>query len=193
MERIEAIFRIHGLQRLRAEIVRLVQFHCAEHARRSSGAVDARYVLCHNGTRRRRIYCVPTPVRSRCVMHCSMSNTTRTSWTPDVLCPRSSCHRPEGRTYQVDSDATHSPMFHQCGRSGLGENVVQRPQSSVHRLCWTFFESEDLTLRFRPSFLYTGPSAEIDISASSGPLAGRWLEAATARSGPSRKWSTPWD
>jgi hypothetical protein len=45
--------------------------------------------------------------------------------------------------------------------------------------CRTFFESEDLVLRFRPSFFpFTEPSAEIDIQFQHGPLAGRWLEVA---------------
>ena len=43
----------------------------------------------------------------------------------------------------------------------------------------TFFETDDLVLRFRPSFFpFTEPSAEVDIQFASGPLAGRWLEVA---------------
>ena len=85
-----------------------------------------------------------------------------------------------GRTYRVDSDATHSPMFHQCEGLWLGENVSFKDLKVVFTdFCRTFFESEDLTLRFRPSFFpFTEPSAEIDIQFPSGPLAGRWLEVA---------------
>jgi phenylalanyl-tRNA synthetase alpha chain len=85
-----------------------------------------------------------------------------------------------GRTYRVDNDATHSPMFHQCEGLWLGENVSFKDLKVVFTdFCRTFFESDDLALRFRPSFFpFTEPSAEIDIQFQSGPLAGRWLEVA---------------
>jgi phenylalanyl-tRNA synthetase alpha chain len=85
-----------------------------------------------------------------------------------------------GRTYRVDSDATHSPMFHQCEGLWVGENVSFKDLKYVFTdFCRTFFESADLVLRFRPSFFpFTEPSAEIDIQFPSGPLAGRWLEVA---------------
>lgn len=85
-----------------------------------------------------------------------------------------------GRTYRVDSDATHSPMFHQCEGLWIGEDVSFKDLKSVfsdflHR----FFETEDLDVRFRPSFFpFTEPSAEIDIRFGAGPLEGRWLEVA---------------
>ena len=83
-----------------------------------------------------------------------------------------------GRTYRVDSDATHSPMFHQCEGLWVGENVSFKDLKFVFTdFCRTFFESDDLVLRFRPSFFpFTEPSAEIDIQFQSGPLSGRWLE-----------------
>ncbi len=85
-----------------------------------------------------------------------------------------------GRTYRVDSDATHSPMFHQCEGLWIGENVSFKDLKVVFTdFCRTFFESDDLVLRFRPSFFpFTEPSAEIDIQFQKGPLAGRWLEVA---------------
>ena len=85
-----------------------------------------------------------------------------------------------GRTYRVDSDATHSPMFHQCEGLWIGENVSFKDLKFVFTdFCRTFFESDDLVLRFRPSFFpFTEPSAEIDIQFRTGPLAGRWLEVA---------------
>ena len=71
-----------------------------------------------------------------------------------------------GRTYRVDSDATHSPMFHQCEGLWVGENVSFKDLKFVFTdFCRAFFESDDLVLRFRPSFFpFTEPSAEIDIS-----------------------------
>ena len=83
-----------------------------------------------------------------------------------------------GRTYRVDSDATHSPMFHQCEGLWVGENVSFKDLKFIFTaFCRTFFETDDLVLRFRPSFFpFTEPSAEIDIQFQQGPLAGRWLE-----------------
>jgi phenylalanyl-tRNA synthetase alpha chain len=77
-----------------------------------------------------------------------------------------------GRTYRVDSDATHSPMFHQCEGLWIGENVSFKDLKVIFTaFCRTFFESEDLVLRFRPSFFpFTEPSAEIDIQFQDGPL-----------------------
>ena len=85
-----------------------------------------------------------------------------------------------GRTYRVDSDATHSPMFHQCEGLWIGEAVSFKDLKVVFTdFCRTFFESDDLVLRFRPSFFpFTEPSAEVDIQFQHGPLAGRWLEVA---------------
>jgi phenylalanyl-tRNA synthetase alpha chain len=83
-----------------------------------------------------------------------------------------------GRTYRVDSDATHSPMFHQVEGLWLGENVSFADLKGVYlNFCKAFFETDDLALRFRPSYFpFTEPSAEIDVQFQSGPLAGRWLE-----------------
>jgi phenylalanyl-tRNA synthetase alpha chain len=85
-----------------------------------------------------------------------------------------------GRTYRVDSDATHSPMFHQCEGLWIGENISFKDLKVVFTdFCHAFFENDDLVLRFRPSFFpFTEPSAEIDIQFPEGPLAGRWLEVA---------------
>ncbi|MFT3777340.1 MAG: phenylalanine--tRNA ligase subunit alpha [Ottowia sp.] len=83
-----------------------------------------------------------------------------------------------GRTYRVDNDATHSPMFHQVEGLWLGENVSFKDLKVTYlNFCKAFFETDDLILRFRPSYFpFTEPSAEIDIQFSSGPLAGKWLE-----------------
>jgi len=83
-----------------------------------------------------------------------------------------------GRTYRVDSDATHSPMFHQVEGLWLGENVSFRDLKAVYLdFMRAFFETDQLKLRFRPSYFpFTEPSAEIDLMFETGPLAGRWLE-----------------
>jgi len=83
-----------------------------------------------------------------------------------------------GRTYRVDSDATHSPMFHQVEGLWVGENISFKDLKSVYlNFITTFFETDTLKLRFRPSYFpFTEPSAEIDIMFETGPLKGRWLE-----------------
>ena len=85
-----------------------------------------------------------------------------------------------GRTYRIDSDATHQPMFHQCEGLWIGENVSFKDLKFIFvDFCKKFFETDDLVLRFRPSFFpFTEPSAEIDLQFQSGPLAGKWLEVA---------------
>lgn len=85
-----------------------------------------------------------------------------------------------GRVYRVDSDATHSPMFHQVEGLWIGENVSFADlKGVVADFLRSFFESNDLKVRFRPSFFpFTEPSAEIDVAFMSGALEGRWLEIA---------------
>ena len=87
-----------------------------------------------------------------------------------------------GRTYRVDSDATHSPMFHQVEGLWLGQSVSFRDLKAVYLdFVQAFFATRDLELRFRPSYFpFTEPSAEIDLMFAHGPLAGRWLEVSGA-------------
>lgn len=83
-----------------------------------------------------------------------------------------------GRTYRVDSDATHSPMFHQVEGLWIAENISFADLKGVYtHFLKAFFETDDLSVRFRPSFFpFTEPSAEIDMMFTSGPQQGRWLE-----------------
>jgi phenylalanyl-tRNA synthetase alpha chain len=83
-----------------------------------------------------------------------------------------------GRTYRVDSDATHSPMFHQVEGLWIGEDVSFADLKAVYSdFLRRFFETDDLVARFRPSYFpFTEPSAEIDMMFTSGPDKGKWLE-----------------
>ena len=83
-----------------------------------------------------------------------------------------------GRTYRVDSDATHSPMFHQVEGLWIAEDISFADLKGVYtNFLRAFFETDDLSVRFRPSFFpFTEPSAEIDMMFTSGPNQGRWLE-----------------
>jgi phenylalanyl-tRNA synthetase alpha chain len=78
-----------------------------------------------------------------------------------------------GRVYRVDSDATHSPMFHQIEGLWVDEHVSFADlKGVVVDFLRRFFERDDLKVRFRPSFFpFTEPSAEIDMSFGDG-----WLE-----------------
>jgi phenylalanyl-tRNA synthetase alpha chain len=77
-----------------------------------------------------------------------------------VICP--------GRTYRIDSDQTHTPMFHQV------EGLVIDTKAHLGHLKWileefckAFFEVADVKMRFRPSFFpFTEPSMEVDIQCS---------------------------
>jgi len=78
-----------------------------------------------------------------------------------------------GRVYRVDSDATHSPMFHQVEGLWVDEQVsFANLKGVVQDFLQRFFERDDLQVRFRPSFFpFTEPSAEMDMS-----WGDRWLE-----------------
>ena len=82
-----------------------------------------------------------------------------------------------GRVYRVDSDATHSPMFHQVEGLWIDETVSFADLKGVFtEFARRFFERDDIELRFRPSFFpFTEPSAEIDMTFGNG-----WLEVAGA-------------
>lgn len=85
-----------------------------------------------------------------------------------------------GRTYRVDSDATHSPMFHQFEGLWIDTDVSMADlKGTFTGFLKAFFERDDILVRFRPSYFpFTEPSAEIDMMFESGPLKGRWLELA---------------
>jgi phenylalanyl-tRNA synthetase alpha chain len=78
-----------------------------------------------------------------------------------------------GRTFRVDSDATHSPMFHQVEGLWIDEHISFADLKGVYtEFLRRFFEDDQLELRFRPSFFpFTEPSAEIDMKWKGG-----WLE-----------------
>ena len=83
-----------------------------------------------------------------------------------------------GRTYRVDSDATHSPMFHQVEGLWIDENFSFADLKAIYTdFLRRFFETDALQLRFRPSYFpFTEPSAEIDMMFTAGSKQGVWLE-----------------
>ena len=82
-----------------------------------------------------------------------------------------------GCVYRVDSDATHSPMFHQVEGLWIDEDVTFADLKGLFtEFLRRFFERDDLKVRFRPSFFpFTEPSAEIDVEFGDG-----WLESSGA-------------
>lgn len=73
-----------------------------------------------------------------------------------------------GRTYRCDSDQTHTPMFHQVEGLVIDEGThMGHLKGCLETFCKTFFEVDELPMRFRPShFPFTEPSAEVDIGCS---------------------------
>ncbi len=89
-----------------------------------------------------------------------------------------------GRTFRADSDATHSPMFHQVEGLVIDEAThMGHLKGTLIEFCRAFFGIDDLPVRFRPSYFpFTEPSAEVDIGCTreGGQLkighGGDWLE-----------------
>ena len=83
-----------------------------------------------------------------------------------------------GRVYRLDSDATHTPMFHQI------EGLVIDEATHLGHLKWSltefakaFFEVDEVKMRFRAShFPFTEPSMEVDVGAEAIGKPGKWLE-----------------
>jgi phenylalanyl-tRNA synthetase alpha chain len=80
-------------------------------------------------------------------------------------------HRPPirviapGRVYRIDSDVTHTPMFHQVEGIWIDESASFADLKGIlTQFMQRFFEQDNLTARFRPSFFpFTEPSAEMDV------------------------------
>jgi len=85
-----------------------------------------------------------------------------------IICP--------GRVYRCDSDQTHTPMFHQVEGLLVDKKVSFADlKGTVEQFLRTFFEDDNLSVRFRPSYFpFTEPSAEFDIQWASSKTG--WLE-----------------
>ncbi|MEM1373218.1 MAG: phenylalanine--tRNA ligase subunit alpha [Pseudomonadota bacterium] len=73
-----------------------------------------------------------------------------------------------GRVYRSDYDQTHTPMFHQVEGLAIDKDIsMAHLKWTLEEFCRTFFEVDDVELRFRAShFPFTEPSAEVDIRCS---------------------------
>ena len=83
-----------------------------------------------------------------------------------------------GRVYRMDSDATHTPMFHQIEGLVIDETThFGHMKWCLEEFCKAFFEVDQVKMRFRAShFPFTEPSAEVDIGAEAIGKPGQWLE-----------------
>ena len=70
-----------------------------------------------------------------------------------------------GRTFRSDSDATHTPMFHQIEGLVIDEfTTMGHLKGTIEAFVKAFFEVDDVKMRFRPSYFpFTEPSAEVDV------------------------------
>jgi phenylalanyl-tRNA synthetase alpha chain len=83
-----------------------------------------------------------------------------------------------GRVYRIDSDATHTPMFHQIEGLVIDESThLGHLKWCLEQFCKAFFEVDEVRMRFRAShFPFTEPSMEVDIDAAAIGKPGQWLE-----------------
>jgi phenylalanyl-tRNA synthetase alpha chain len=83
-----------------------------------------------------------------------------------------------GRVYRMDSDATHTPMFHQIEGLVIDESThFGHLKWCLEEFCKAFFEVDEVRMRFRAShFPFTEPSAEVDVGAEAIGKPGKWLE-----------------
>jgi phenylalanyl-tRNA synthetase alpha chain len=91
-----------------------------------------------------------------------------------IICP--------GRVYRHDHDATHSPMFHQIEALWVDEGIsLADLKGTITQFCRSFFERDDIDLRFRPSYFpFVEPGVEIDMAWDKKDGQVRYLEIAGA-------------
>ncbi len=143
---------------------RLLQLHRAQSAGEPSGALDARHVLSRRRT--------GTAAAHAHLPDADALHGARTS--------RRSRSSRRAASYRVDSDATHSPMFHQVEGLWIDEHISFADLKGVLTDFLRSVSSSATTCRCasgRRSFPFTEPSAEIDMSLQR-PHKGRWLEIA---------------
>lgn len=179
LERIEQLFRSIGFEVADGPEIETDWFNFtalntpAKHPARSMH--DTFYLLDEQGAVRSdillRTHTSPVQIRTM-LAHAERYRQLENMPEIRVICP--------GRVYRVDSDATHSPMFHQVEGLWVGEDISFADLKGVIAdFLRNFFETDALQVRFRPSFFpFTEPSAEIDVAFAHGPLTGRWLEIA---------------
>jgi len=83
-----------------------------------------------------------------------------------------------GRVYRMDSDQTHTPMFHQIEGLVIDESAhMGHLKWILEEFCRALFEVPKVEMRLRPShFPFTEPSAELDLWHPTFKGGARWIE-----------------
>jgi phenylalanyl-tRNA synthetase alpha chain len=102
-----------------------------------------------------------SPVQVRVMQH---TNEKLPGWIANGQAPPIRVIVP-GRVYRSDSDATHTPMFHQMEGLVIDRDIhMGHLKWTLDAFCRRFFESDSVVTRFRPHhFPFTEPSAEMDV------------------------------
>jgi phenylalanyl-tRNA synthetase alpha chain len=154
IERIEAIFGSMGFDVADGPEIETdwMSFTALNNPGEPPGALDAGHLLRrHEG--RRRPLAEPAPAHQPDAGALRAGARARHAAARPRPMPEIRVIAP-GRTYRVDSDATHSPMFHQCEGLWIGENVSFKDLKFVFSdFLRQFFETDDLDVRFRPELL----------------------------------------
>ena len=164
---------------------RLLQLHGAQHAAEPPCALRPRHVLGDRGARdHARSGRGRRPRRTAAHPHLSVQVRVMEQQRPPVyvLCP--------GKVYRRDSDATHTPMFHQIEGLVVDEGITLTDlKGTVAHFTRAFFGG-DRDIRVRPHFFpFTEPSIEVDVSC--GSAAARAAARASTSAG-SRSWAPAW-
>jgi len=86
-----------------------------------------------------------------------------------MICP--------GKVYRKDSDATHSPMFHQFEGLMIGKDISVANMKAVMIAAMKELISPDIEFRFRTSYFpFVEPALEVDMRFLDKKGAGKWLE-----------------
>jgi phenylalanyl-tRNA synthetase alpha chain len=139
-----------------------LQLHGAELPAQAPGAGDARHLLAARGRTRRAA--AAHPHQPRAGPHQQGQNKTLPGWIAQGQAPPIRVIVP-GRTYRSDSDATHTPMFHQLEGLVIDRNIhMGHLKWTVDQFISRYFETPVVETRFRPHhFPFTEPSAEMDV------------------------------
>jgi phenylalanyl-tRNA synthetase alpha chain len=156
---------------------RLVQLHRAQQSGEPSGALDAGHLLRRHERREGLPLLLRTHTSPMQVRYARMHKPPI-----KVIAP--------GRTYRVDSDATHSPMFHQVEGLWIDEDISFADLKGVYvDFLRRFFESDELQVRFRPVLLPVHRALGRDRPAVRlGPAARGAGWSSRRRPGASRRW-----
>jgi phenylalanyl-tRNA synthetase alpha chain len=179
LERIEALFRSIGFEvadgpEIEEDFFNFTAMNTPEdHPARSMH--DTFYLQNRTARWPTRCCCVPIPARSRRAT-CRRTSNATVNWKK---CPKSESSHRAASTASIPMRRIRRCSIRSKACGWVRAFPLPTSRASLPIFCKSFFETDDLKVRFRPSFFpFTEPSAEIDVAFMSGPLEGRWLEIA---------------